>query len=165
MGAEKALWTLQSQCHTLLGISNLAPFDMDCQKNAGGNGVTAGIKHQSQNGVLRVSVWGSVALSDVTAYVTRHQDEWAAHARVCWDLREFDPSGITSADILNIRHAFAEILDLRSGGRSAVIVSRELNLVTKVAMAMSENRQGPVDVRSFLDPSAALAWLTEQVDD
>ena len=141
---------------------NLAPFEMDCSNNAGGDGSSAGINHKSQDGILRVSVQGSIALSDLTVYVTRHQEDWVAHDKVCWDLRHFDPSGITSSDILNIRHAFGEILEQKGSGRSAIVVSKELDLVTRVAMSLSENQQGPITIRSLLDLSEALSWLVDE---
>jgi hypothetical protein len=132
---------------------------MDGQNSSNDKRDAAGISHMACNGTLRVSVSGSVELQTVTAYVIRHQEIWAAHAWILWDLRQFDPSGITSADILNIRHAFGEIMDLRAGGRSAILVSKELDLVVRVAMALQPQQDSPVELRSFLDEADALAWL------
>ena len=138
---------------------NLAPFDMDGQDSSGGPEDTPGITHRICNGTLLVIVSGSVSLQAITAYVTRHQEVWAAQKKVLWDLRQFDPSGVTSADILNIPHAFGEIIDMRAGGRSAVLVSKELNLVVKVAMALRQEGDFPLEIRSFLDEAEALSWL------
>ena len=132
---------------------------MDGQNSGNHNRDAPGISHKACDGTLRVFVRGSVELQTVTAYVVRHQEIWAASTRILWDLRQFDPSGITSADILNIGHAFGEIMDLRAGGRSAILVSQELNLVVKVAMALHPLQESPVELRSFLDQADALAWL------
>ena len=139
---------------------NLAQLDMESQ-NSGNTPKTTGISHETENATLKVLLRGSVALSEVTAYVTRYQDVWIAHSKVLWDLRGFDPSGVSSNDILNIRHAFGEIMELRTGGRSAVLVSKELDLVARVALALGENHEGPVQLRSFLDETQALKWLEE----
>ncbi len=138
---------------------NLARFDMDGQNSSECGGNTAGISHEASEGTLRVTVTGSVSLQTVTAYVTRNQEEWAAHAKVLWDLRQFDPTGVTSQDILNIRHAFGEIIEMRAGGRSAVVVSKELDLVVRVAMALREHNVGHLEIRSFLEEADAQAWL------
>jgi len=131
---------------------------MDGQDDSDG---TAGLKHEVLDGILWVSVWGSVGLQAVTAYATRHQKIWSEQDRVLWDLRRFDPSGITSKDVLNIQHAFAEIMDLRGGGRSAVLIGKELELVVRVTLVLQEGPDGPVQIRSFLDEAQALAWLNE----
>lgn len=138
---------------------NLAPFDMDSQNSGSNPRQATGLSHETENGILKVFVRGSVALSDVTAYVTRYQDIWTAHSRILWDLREFDPSALSSSDILNIQHAFGEILDLRTVGRSAVLISKELDLVVRVALALGDDQRQPIQLSSFLDESQALTWL------
>jgi hypothetical protein len=132
---------------------------MDGQNSSDDKNDAASVSHRVCNGTLRVIVSGSARLQTITAYVTRHQEIWAAYARILWDLRPFDPSGITSTDILNIRHAFGEIMELRAGGRSAILVSKELNLVVKIAMALHPEQDSPVALRSFLNEADALAWL------
>jgi len=134
---------------------------MDRQKSSGGGGDAPGVTHEVRNDTLHVCVRGSVDLPAITAYATRHQDVWPSHAKILWDLRKFDPSGISSKDILNIPHAFAEIMNLRAGGRSAVLVSKELELVTRVAMALFENQPAQIELRSFLDEAVAKEWLDE----
>lgn len=134
---------------------------MDRQKGSGGSGDAAGVTHEVHNDTLQVYVRGSVDLPTITAYATRHQDVWSSHSKILWDLRNFDPSGISSKDILNIQHAFAEIMNLRAGGRSAVLVNKELDLVARVAMALPENQNSPIELRSFLDEALAREWLNE----
>ena len=132
---------------------------MDRQKDSTGGGAAGSISHEVLEGTLWVRVVGSLDLTDVTAYVTRHQAEWASRDRILWDLRNFDPSGVTSNDILNIQHAFGEIMELRAGGRSAVVLRKELDLVVRVAMALREHQSGHIELRSFLDEAEAVAWL------
>ena len=132
---------------------------MDGQNSSDDRTDAASITHKVCNGTLRVIVSGSVGLQTMTTYVTRHQETWVANARILWDLRQFDPSGITSADILNIRHAFGEIMEMRAGGRSALLVSKELDLVARVALALHPEQESPIEIQSFLAEADALAWL------
>ncbi len=136
---------------------------MGRQNSGGSNEKVAGLSHESENGTLTVFVRGSVSLATATAYATRHQQTWSAHDRILWDLRDFDPSGVTSSDILNIQHAFAEIMDLRTGGRSALLVGKELDQVARVALALYESKgekqAGPITVRSFQNAAQAVEWL------
>ncbi len=138
---------------------NLAPFDMDRQNSGINPGSAYGVSHESDNDTLKVFVRGSVPLSEVTAHVTRFQDVWIAHSKILWDLREFDPSEVTSSDILNIQHAFAEIMALRAGSRSAVLIGKELDLVARITLALSENQDGSIQLRTFLDETQSLSWL------
>ncbi len=123
------------------------------------SGNDGGISHEVRGGILRVVLTGSVSLTAATAYATLHQELWSANPGILWDLRAFDPSGISSQDVLNIPHAFAEVMALRPGGRSAVVVGKELDLVARVAIALYDDQENPVTVRSFLEKSAACDWL------
>lgn len=133
---------------------------MDSQ-NESGNGNGGHISHEVRDGILWVSVTGRVSLSTATTYATVHQDLWQGSTRILWDLRAFDPSGVSSQDILNIQHAFAEIAAGRAGGRSAVLVGKELDLVARVAITLSDRPDKPITVRSFLDSEDACRWLME----
>jgi hypothetical protein len=131
---------------------------MDRQNNTGSS--DAGhMTHEVRSGTLWVTVTGSVGMAAATGYVTSHQEIWSAQSRIVWDLRAFDPSGVSSQDILNIPHAFAEIMELRAGGRTAVIVGKELDLVSRLAIALGEDRKRHISIRSFLDEQSAEAWL------
>ena len=132
---------------------------MDSQRidrNSGGP-----ISHEISDGLLRVNVAGVVELAAITAYVIRHQQIWTEHRRVLWDLRKTDPAAVTSQDLLNIRHAFAEIMSKRRGGRTAVVVSRDLDLVARLTIALSDDQESPVTIRSFLREKDAISWLNE----
>lgn len=124
-----------------------------------GNGRT--ISHELTDGLLRVTVTGSVELSTITSHVVKHQQLWAENKRVLWDLRKVDPSGISSQDILNIKHAFAETMLLRRGGNSAILISPELDLVARIAITLSDDMNSNVKIRSFLKEKEAIAWLKE----
>ena len=126
------------------------------------NGNDGRITHEVRSGILWVILTGSVSLPAVTAYATLHQDLWSENSKILWDLRAFDPSGISSQDILNIQHAFAEVMALRPGGRSAVVVGKELDLVARVALALWDDQGSPVNIRSFLDDESACSWLEER---
>ena len=133
---------------------------MDSQNDSGdGNG--GHIYHEMRDGILWVILTGRVSLSTATTYATVNQDLWQGSPRILWDLRAFDPSGVSSQDILNIQHAFAEIAAGRAGGRSAVLVGKALDLVARVAITLSDRPDKPVAVRSFLDEEDARRWLKE----
>lgn len=132
---------------------------MDSQRIDRGSDGT--ISHEPRGGLLRVNVSGLVELSTITAYVIRHQQIWTEHSRVLWDLRKTDPTAVTSQDLLNIRHAFAEIMSKRRGGRTAVVVSRDLDLVARLTIALSDDQEAPVTIRSFLREKDAISWLNE----
>ena len=119
------------------------------------------ISHEEQHDLLRVSVAGPATLSFVTAYTTRFQDVWSRHPRILWDLRCADPTALSSDDILNINHAFGEIMDLRRGGRTALLIGKEVELIARIAIALCEGRDAPVTFRTFLDQEEALAWIRE----
>ena len=115
--------------------------------------------HETSDGLLRAKITGPVEIQNVTMYTTRYQDVWARHDRVLWDLSAVDPSAITSDDVLNLNHAFDEILKLREGGKTAVIVAKDLELVANVALGLCESNHPPVTFNVFLDEDEAVAWL------
>ncbi len=119
------------------------------------------ISHEEHDGLLRVAVAGLATLSFVTAYATRFQDVWTRHPRILWDLRGADPTALSSEDILNINHAFGEIMDLRAGGRTALLISKDVELIAKIAIALCEGQEAPVTLRAFLDEQEALDWVRE----
>ncbi|MEM8769868.1 MAG: hypothetical protein AAGE43_20720 [Pseudomonadota bacterium] len=119
------------------------------------------ISHEEQDGLLRVVVAGPATLAFVTAYATRFQDVWSRYQRILWDLRGADPTVLSSEDILNVNHAFGEIMDLRAGGRTALLISKDVELIAKIAIALCEGRDAPVTLRAFLDEPEALVWVQE----
>ena len=132
---------------------------MDRQKNSGNNDSGGTVSHELADGLLRVTVQGTVELSAITSHVIKHQNLWAENELVLWDLRKVDPIGISSQDILNIKHAFAETSILGRGGSSAILISSELDLVARIAVTLSDNMKSPVKIRSFLKEKEAVAWL------
>ena len=119
------------------------------------------ISHEERDGLLEVTVAGPATLSFVTAYVTRFQDVWTRFPRTLWDLRDADPTALTSEDILNINHAFAEVMDLHPGARTALLIRKDVELIAKIAIALCEGRDAPVALRAFLDAGEAEDWLRE----
>ncbi len=122
---------------------------------------TAEIRHEIKGDVLRVSVCGPVTLQQLTTYVTRWQNEWVSQRRVLWNLTNTVASNITSQDILNVDQSFAEILARRSGGRTAILVGKDLELIARISIVLLQNRSVPVELEVFLSEDDALAWLNE----
>ena len=117
------------------------------------------ISHESQEDLLFVTVEGLVEIPYLTRYVTSHQVVWKKYPGILWDLRDIDPSRITSDDVLNLHHSFAEIAHLRSGGRTALLVSTDLELIAKIAVALCETHHTPIELKTFLDENEAIGWL------
>ncbi len=134
---------------------------MDRQKGGTSEKNSEAVSHELTDDYLHVTVTGFVELSTITSYVTKYQDLWTESGCVLWDLRKVDPTGVTSQDILNIDHAFAEIMNLRRGGSTAILISKELDLVARIAIALSDDMDSPIRIRSFLKEKEAIAWLKE----
>lgn len=117
------------------------------------------IRHEDSGGMLRVTVTGSAALSQITAYVIANQAAWAATNRTLWDLRRLDPSRITSQDILHIDQVIDEIIALRTDVRAAFLVSTEVERIARIAAALHASLQERFESRIFVSEEAALAWL------
>lgn len=132
---------------------------MDRQKGSTTGDGDGTITHEVRDGILRVIAEGPAVLQTVTTYAVRHQDLWAAHQAILWDLRKLDPSRLSSQDVLNIDQAFAEVMTLKPGGQSAILINKELDLVARIAIALGERQGTPVRIRSFLKEKEAINWL------
>lgn len=129
---------------------------MDRQRDSDSEGT---ITHEVRDGILRVCLEGLVGLSEATTYAVRHQELWSAHSAILWDLRKLDPSRMNSQDVLNVDQAFGEIMRERPGGRSAILINKELDLVTRIAIALGDQKDAKVTIRSFLKEKDAINWL------
>lgn len=100
-------------------------------------------------------------MQSLARYAVRHQHLWPVHAGVIWDLRNLDPSAITTEDLLNIEHSFADVLAIRAdiGRRAALLIAPEMETLAGMALAYCIERRLPVDTAAFLDEPEARSWL------
>ena len=72
---------------------------------------------------------------------------------------EMDLSVVTADAVIKVPDSFREMTKLRAGGRSAVLVQKEFELIARFVVADFETQAAPVEFRTFLHGEEALAWL------
>ena len=117
------------------------------------------ISHASADGILTVKLKGRVDLDLLTKYVAQHTEMWAQHPCILWDMLELDLSGVTADEVIKVPDSFRELTKLGAGGRSAVLVQKEFELIARFIVADYESQDSPIESRIFLHEEDALAWL------
>lgn len=117
------------------------------------------ISHWTADGILRVRVEGHTEVDSVVAYAHENRDTWVQHACILYDLTQLDPNALTSTAIKNLPESFDSIIKLRAGGRTALLVQNNLELLAKFVVAQSETTHGLVEHRAFCSEDDAVAWL------
>ena len=117
------------------------------------------ITHCSAYGILVVLVEGSTNIVSLVNYAYQHRDVWVEHACIMYDLTLLDPEALTSAAIKNIPELFAKITEQRVGGRTALLVQKDLELIAKFVVAQSETAHGRIEIRTFCTKVDAISWL------
>ncbi len=117
------------------------------------------ISHWTADGILRVRVEGHTDVGSVVAYAHEYRDTWVQHACILYDLTQLDPNALTSTAIKNLPESFASIVKLRAGGRTALLVQSNLELLAKFVVAQSETTHGLVEHRAFCSEDDAVSWL------
>jgi len=95
----------------------------------------------------------------VVNYAYEHNDVWVAHACILWDFRSLDPKVLTSESIRDLPESFKLITGLRAGGRTAVLVEKNLEFIAKIIVVQSETNNSLVEHRSFCSEVDAVSWL------
>jgi hypothetical protein len=117
------------------------------------------ISHTSADGILTVKVKGRVPFDSLTKYVAQHREAWVQHPCILYDALELDLSGVTADDVLQLPESTRETIELRAGGRSAILVKKEFEVIAKYLVVGYESIDSPVELRTFLHEEDALAWL------
>lgn len=117
------------------------------------------ISHWSADGILRVRVEGHTDVDSIVAYAYEYTDAWVQHACILYDLTQLDPNALTSTAIKNLPESFASIVKLRAGGRTALLVQNNLELIAKFIVAQSETAHGLIEHRAFCSEDDAVSWL------
>ncbi len=117
------------------------------------------ITHCSANGILVVRVEGPADVDSLVNHAHQYQDVWVQHACILYDFTLLEPEALTSAAIRNIPESFDEITELRTGGRTALLVQKDLELIARFVAAQSETTHGRIEIRTFCSEVDAISWL------
>ena len=117
------------------------------------------ISHTSADGILTVKVKGRVPFDSLTKYVAQHREVWVQHPCILYDALGLDLSGVTTDEIIKLPESSREITKLRAGGRTAVLVQKEFELIAKFIVADFESQDSRPEFRIFLHEEDAVAWL------
>ena len=113
----------------------------------------------SADGILTVKLKGRVDLDLLAEYITQHREAWVQHPCILYDTLELDLSGVTADEILQLPESSRETIELRAGGRSAILVKKEFEVIAKYLVVGYESIDSPVELRTFLHEEDAVAWL------
>ena len=120
------------------------------------------ISHKIEDGILHVSIEGTVKLSDIAAYAKYHIDVWARSPRIIWDLRRMQFFDVSSEKLRALVDRLAEVGRLRASWRTALVFSKNEHLLGQLVVDLSEARGGPVDVQLFTSMDEARSWLQSE---
>lgn len=120
--------------------------------------ITLNLENESHYAVFRVA--GPVSFDQVcdtlAAFYRRTQSRPVA--RVLWDLRSADLSGLTSDEMERLPRFAGRFTDARKGGRTAIVAEKEVDFaVTRLISFFSHHL--PVEVRAFRRLNEAESWL------
>ena len=123
----------------------------------------ASIEHDRKTGIWRITIHGEISVADIVAVSSNlyGSDEYVVGAPRLWDARGVSgPVSIQGTDLQEIVN-LPESGHLRSAGKVAVVVSRELDYgMTRMYQAFAEEL--PSSTRIFRDMAEAERWLLEE---
>ena len=120
------------------------------------------ISHKIEDGILHVSIEGTVKLSDIAAYANYHLDVWAHSPRMIWDVRRMRFYDVSIKRLRGLVNGLAEVGSLRAGWRTALVFSQNEDLLGQLVVDLAEARDGAVDVKLFASMDEARSWLQSE---
>ena len=120
------------------------------------------ISHKIEDGILHVSIEGTVKLSDIAAYANYHIDVWARSPRMIWDVRRMRFYDVSIERLRELVNGLAEVGSLRAGWRTALVLSQNEDLLGQLVVDLAEARDGAVDVKLFASMDEARSWLQSE---
>ncbi len=117
------------------------------------------ISHKTEDGILHVTVDGSVTLSDIVAYAQNHIEVWASSPRMLWDLRRAGFPLFTNEALSGLLNEFAEVARVRAGSHTAIVVRGADDLAGNYFVDLSKAYNAPVEYQSFVSLHEARSWL------
>jgi len=118
------------------------------------------INHKIEDGILHVTVEGSVTVSDIVAYAQNHIEVWARYDRVLWDFGRALFPYITSGTLSGLSDKFGTVSQAQKMYWHSAIVVREVNeLSGNFIVGLSEVYSLPVEYQAFFSLDEARRWL------
>ena len=117
------------------------------------------ISHKIEDGILHVTVAGSVTVSDIVAYVQNHIEVLTHSPRVLWDFRRALFPYITSETLSGLPNRFSVIFRHRANWNTAVVVAGGDDLIGNFLVNLQEAHSVPAEYQTFVNPHEARTWL------
>ena len=121
------------------------------------------IQHNIENGILHVTVAGSIRIPELAAYARAHIDDWSNCRGVVWDMRDLEFFGFSLESLLGMPDEFAEVRVARAGGRTALVVRKRDDLLGEMVVNLATAPDWQIERQVFLSIEDALAWLNQEV--
>ncbi len=119
----------------------------------------SGIRHKIEDGILYVTVEGSVTVSDIVTYAQNHIEVWARNPLVSWDFRQTIFPIATREKLNGLSDKFGEVFRVKAGGHTAIVFRGADDLLGNMLVDMSETYSVPVEYKAFVDLHEAQKWL------
>ncbi len=117
------------------------------------------ISHKIEDGILHVTVAGSVTVSDIVTYVQNHIEVLTHSPRVLWDFRRALFPYITSETLSGLSERFSVIFRHRAEWHTAVVVRGGDDLIGNFLVNLSEAHSVPAEYQAFVNLQEARTWL------
>ena len=117
------------------------------------------ISHEIKDGILHVTVDGSVTISGFVTYVHKHIEVWAHNPRVLWDFRRAISPVFTSETLSGWSDELGEIFQAKGRGHTAILFRGADDLLGNMLVNLSDTYSVPVEYKAFVDLHEARKWL------
>ncbi len=117
------------------------------------------ISHAIEDGILCLTVEGWVSIEDIADYAEINIDLWANSPRLLYDLRQMRFYDITNESLNTIFDVFFGVGSVRIGGRTAILLRGQEQLLGDVLVKKLQARKVPIDIQVFDSKDEALVWL------
>ena len=83
--------------------------------------------------------------------------------KMLWDFRQANLSGISSNHIESLLDYIGQHAQKRTNGKTAIVVSKDLEYgMSRMIMALTEDKAIPVEIDVFRSIEVALQWLAKE---
>ncbi len=117
------------------------------------------INHTIEDGILHITVEGSVVVSDIVGYAQNHIEVWARYPRILWDFRRAFFPHIASETLSGLSDKFGVVSRVNIGWHTAIVVRELDGLIGNLVVDLSEVYSVPVEYLAFVSLREAQKWL------
>jgi len=120
------------------------------------------VKKNKKLDLTTITVVGRVSASEISNVIAEHNQQHVTKLAL-WDLTQASLEMLTPNEVYNIVMAANEFVDLRKGGKTAIVTPNdaEFNL-SKVYDSVQQAAQTFVTHKTFRDKDSATDWLMRQ---